>query len=65
MEDALEGLPIFLISLFVVVSIWESIWKAIALYKAGGNKDLAWFIIIFVFNTLGILPIVYILTHKD
>lgn len=65
MEEALQGFPIFLISLVVVLSIWESIWKAIALYKAGGNKDLTWFIFIFVFNTVGILPIIYVLTHKD
>lgn len=65
MEDVLQEFSIFLISLFVVLSIWESIWKAIALYKAGGNRDLTWFILIFVFNTVGILPIAYILTHKD
>ncbi len=65
MEEAFQDFPVFLIPLFVFLSIWESIWKAIALYRAGGNKDLAWFILIFIFNTVGILPIVYILTHKD
>jgi len=65
MEEAFQDFPVFLIPLFVFLSIWESIWKAIALYRAGGNKYLAWFILIFIFNTVGILPIVYILTHKD
>lgn len=64
MEEAFQDLPVFLIPLLVFLSIWESIWKAIALYRAGGNKDVAWFIVIFVFNTVGILPIIYILTHK-
>lgn len=64
MEEAFQDLPVFLIPLFIFLSIWESIWKAIALYRAGGNKDVAWFIVIFVFNTVGILPIIYILTHK-
>ncbi|HRN86892.1 MAG TPA: DUF5652 family protein [Candidatus Dojkabacteria bacterium] len=64
MEEAFQDLPVFLIPLLVLLSIWESIWKAIALYRAGGNKDVAWFIVIFVFNTVGILPIIYILTHK-
>ncbi|MCA9380613.1 hypothetical protein KC675_05545 [Candidatus Dojkabacteria bacterium] len=65
MEEVFQELPVFLIPLIVVLSIWESIWKAIALYKAGGNKDLAWFIFIFIFNTAGILPIIYVLTHRD
>lgn len=64
MEEAFQDLPLFLLPLLVVLSIWESIWKAIALYRAGGNKDLVWFIEIFIFNTVGILPIIYVLTHK-
>ncbi len=40
--------------------IWEMVWKGIALWRAGGNQHLAWFICLFIFNTLGILPIIYI-----
>jgi len=40
--------------------IWEAVWKGIALWRAGRNNHLAWFICIFIFNTLGILPIIYI-----
>lgn len=36
------------------------IWKGIALWKAGVNKHLYWFIAMFVLNTAGILPIIYI-----
>ncbi|MFC1972359.1 DUF5652 family protein [Chloroflexota bacterium] len=43
-----------------VLAIWEAVWKGIALWRAGGNQHLAWFICIFIFNTLGILPIIYI-----
>ena len=39
---------------------WEMVWKGIALWRAGKNAHLAWFICIFIFNTLGILPIIYI-----
>jgi len=45
------------ISLLVV---WEAAWKGIALWRAGRNAHLAWFICLFIFNTLGILPIIYI-----
>lgn len=51
-------------SFFVIVgiiAIWEGVWKLIGLWKAGRNKQLAWFICIGVLNTAGILPIVYLL----
>jgi len=41
--------------------VWEMVWKGIALWKAGRNAHLAWFICLFIFNTLGVLPIIYIL----
>lgn len=40
--------------------IWEAVWKGIALWRAGRNAHLAWFIVLLIFNTLGILPIIYI-----
>jgi len=43
-----------------VLIIWEMVWKGIALWRAGRNQQLAWFICLFIFNTLGILPIIYI-----
>ena len=45
------------IPLVVVLSM---AWKGIALWKAGRNDHLAWFIVLFIVNTLGILPIIYI-----
>lgn len=48
------------IPIFVILGIWSMIWKGIALYKAGGRKDLAWFVVLFIVNTLGILEIFYI-----
>ncbi len=40
--------------------IWEAVWKGIALWKAGRNNQIVWFVFVFLFNTLGILPILYI-----
>ncbi len=40
--------------------VWEMAWKGVALWRAGRNAHLAWFICLFIFNTLGILPIIYI-----
>ena len=40
---------------------WEIVWKSIALWKAARNNQLYWYIALAILNTVGILPIVYIL----
>lgn len=48
------------IALFVALLIRDMIWKGIGLWKAGTKKQLTRFICIFIFNTLGLLPIIYL-----
>ena len=43
---------------FVVIS--ELIWKSIGLWAAAKKNDKVWFIIMFLINTAGILPIIYL-----
>ncbi len=38
--------------------VWSMVWKGIALWRAGRNAHLAWFIVLFIVNTLGILEII-------
>lgn len=50
---------------FILISgqemeFWSVIWKGIALWKAAGNKQRIWFIILLVVNTAGILEIIYL-----
>jgi Family of unknown function (DUF5652) len=47
--------------LFTMLLIWELIWKGIALWRAGRNKQLPWFIAMLVINTAGLLEIAYLL----
>lgn len=47
--------------LLAIAMIWSLIWKGIALWKSSKNDHKYWFIALFLLNTLGILPIVYIL----
>ncbi len=56
----------FGVSLLLLI-IWSMIWKGIALWKAARHKDLAWFVIMFLINTIGILEIIYIFgfSHKN
>ncbi|MBI3501609.1 MAG: hypothetical protein HY063_07430 [Bacteroidetes bacterium] len=54
----------WLMPVIIIVALWEGVWKLIAMWKAGRNNHLAWFICIALINTIGILPIVYILMHR-
>jgi hypothetical protein len=45
----------------ILLMLWELVWKAIALWKTGRNNQLVWFICILIFNTAGVLPILYLL----
>jgi hypothetical protein len=60
MEPVWPVIPIWIVTVIPLLIIWEGVWKAIALWRAGSNRHLAWFICIFIFNTAGILPIIYI-----
>jgi hypothetical protein len=51
--------------LIVLLVVWEAAWKGVALWRAGKNAHLAWFVCLFIFNTLGILPIIYIFAFSE
>lgn len=46
--------------LFVIILAWSIAWKLMALWKSARKGSLAWFIILGVVNTVGILEILYI-----
>ena len=47
-------------TIFIILAVWSLIWKGIALWKAARNSAKVWFIILLIFNTVGILEILYI-----
>ena len=49
----------------VLIAIWDGVWKVIAMWKSARNNQLAWFICLAIFNTAGILPILYILLFQN
>lgn len=53
-----------LMTFLMIAILWEATWKIIAMWKAARNNHFAWFICIALINTVGILPIVYILMHR-
>ena len=56
----IEQLPTWFPVAIILYSLWVLPWEGVALWKAARNKDLVWFIILFLTNTLGILEILYI-----
>lgn len=64
LQAIIERLPSYSLYLILLLFIWDMVWKSIALWKAGRNNQLIWFVCIILFNTIGILPIIYIIQQK-
>jgi hypothetical protein len=58
-------LLVMFVILIVLLAIWDGIWKVIAMWKSARNGQLAWYICLAIFNTAGILPIVYIVAFQN
>ncbi len=57
------GFPLLIGAFWLLIAlavVWSMVWKGIALWRAGRNGHLVWFIVLFIVNTLGILEIIYI-----
>ena len=53
-----------LVGVLVVVGIVVLILKGLALWHSARRKQTPWFIILLITNTLGILPVIYLLLNK-
>lgn len=65
MNDVFGNYQPGIILLFTLLAVWDAVWKAIAMWKSARNNQLAWFVCIAVFNTVGILPIIYLILNRD
>ena len=54
------GVPLLSWAVIIPLASWSMVWKAIALWKAARRDHLAWYVVLLVINTVGILEIVYI-----
>lgn len=52
------------IILFILLAVWDGVWKLIAMWKSARHNQLAWYICLAIFNTIGILPILYLLLFQ-
>ena len=46
--------------IIIILVVWSFVWKGMALWKSARQNDKAWFIILFIVNTAGILEMLYI-----
>jgi len=62
--ESISNLPVWLIVVITILALFDSVMKLIALWKSARNNHLAWFICLAIFNTVGILPIVYLVLNR-
>jgi hypothetical protein len=60
--SSMIGIPIWI---FLVILVWSSVWKLIALWKSARKNRIVWFIVLALINTLGILEILYIYIFSE
>ena len=56
---------IMFLGIIMMLFVWEAVWKGIALYLSGKREQKAWFVFLLVINSMGILPIVYLVLNRD
>lgn len=49
---------------FLLLAVWTMIWKGIGLWHSAKNQQKGWFIAMLILNTLGLLPIIYLIWFK-
>lgn len=50
----------FTTSLFILVVVFDLVLRGVALWKSARGGQKGWFIALIIFNTVGILPILYL-----
>lgn len=63
--ELFNDFPIWMIVVLVVLSLFDIVMKLVALWRSARNNHLVWFIFLAIFNTIGILPIVYLVLYKN
>lgn len=64
-QDVWTGSFSTVVAVFIVVAtLWSLVWKGLALWKSAEQKQLTWFVVLLVVNTMGVLEIVYLLFFR-
>jgi hypothetical protein len=56
------GISVLATTIFIgIIAIWDLVWRCIGVYRSTKNNQPIWSIAFVLFQTIGILPIVYLL----
>jgi len=55
----------FLIGLVLFFVVVDAVLKLIALWQSSRRKQIAWFIVLALVNSLGILPVIYLILNRS
>lgn len=53
--------PAFMAFIIIAVIV-DLVLKGIALWRAAKNQHIGWFLALFIINSIGILPLIYLIT---
>ena len=56
--------PLWILIVLPIFLVWSIVWKGFALWHSSRNKQVVWFVILLLVNTLGILEIIYLLVGR-
>jgi len=56
--------PLWVIIILATIILWDAIWRGFALWTAAKYQQKGWFIALLLINSIGILPIIYLLGYK-
>jgi len=54
------NMPYWFVPMIMILAIWTLFWKGLSTWHAARRKEGVWFVILLIFNTLGILDIIYL-----
>lgn len=59
------GIVSGIISWIILLAIVDLVLRGMALWKSARNGQNGWFIALLVINSMGILPLIYLLIYRD
>lgn len=60
MQTVNDDLVFGVMFVILVLIVWTMFWKGVGLWHAARKGDKAWYIIFLLFNTVGILELIYL-----
>lgn len=63
-QQPFQTLPVQVLVGLAIAFLWSIIWNGIGLWHSAKNGQKGWFIALLILNTLGLLPIIYLIWFR-